>query len=130
MNVQTRPAISVADLPTTFYNDKAPSWWGILLALTVESTVFVLLFASLFYLRLQEATWPPHGWSAPNLGYGTINLLLIFLTAWPQRRIDVDARRLDRSSVIRMLVIFFFSFRRRPRHSLVRVHRPTSKVGL
>ena len=107
MNVTTTPALSVAHLPTTLYKNKAPLWWGIVLALIVESTAFVLLFASLFYLRLQEATWPPWGWSAPQITYGTVNLFLILLTAWPQRRIDIDARRLDRSSVVRMLVVFF-----------------------
>jgi len=99
--------MSVAHLPKTLYGHKAPLWWGILLALTVESTVFVLMFACLFYLRLQEATWPPWGWSSPKTIYGTISLIVILLTAWPQYRIDVNARRLDRPSVIRMLVLFF-----------------------
>jgi heme/copper-type cytochrome/quinol oxidase subunit 3 len=107
MNLETRPALDVAHLPTTLFLDKSLLWWGILLALTVESTVFVLMFASLFYLRLQEATWPPWAWSAPKTIYGTVSLAVILLTAWPQRRIDIDARRLDRARVIRMLVLFF-----------------------
>ena len=107
MNLETRPALDVAHLPTTLYLHKAPLWWGILLALVVESTVFVLMFASLLYLRLQEATWPPLGWSAPKTIYGTISLVIVMLSAWPQRRIDVDARRLDRPSVNRMLTLFF-----------------------
>jgi cytochrome c oxidase subunit III len=107
VNLETRPAIDVAHLPATLYLHKATLWWGIVLALTVESTAFVLMFACLFYLRLQEATWPPWGWSAPKTVYGTVSLIVILLTAWPQRRIDVFARKLDRQTVIRMLVLFF-----------------------
>src|SRR5688572_17382945 len=107
MNLEIRLAMSVAHLPQTLYGYKAPLWWGILGALAVDSTVFVLMFASLFYLRMQEATWPPWGWSAPKTIYGTVSLIILILTAWPQYRIDVDARRLDRPSVIKMLVVFF-----------------------
>jgi cytochrome c oxidase subunit 3 len=107
MNLETRPAMNVAHLPSVMYLHKAPLWWGIILALTVESTVFVLMFASLLYLRLQEATWPPWGWSAPKTIYGTVSLVIVLFTAWPQRRIDVDARRLDRPAVIWMLLLFF-----------------------
>jgi cytochrome c oxidase subunit III len=107
MNLEVRHALDAAHLPTTLYRDKAPLWWGIVLAVTVESTVFVLLLASLFYLRLQEATWPPWGWSAPKTLYGTASLAAVLLSAWPQRRIDVAARRLDKQAVVRMLLLFF-----------------------
>ena len=107
MNLDTKPALDVAHLPTTLFAHKAPLWWGILLAVTVESTVFILLFSSLLYLRLQEASWPPWGWSAPKTITGIISLGTILLSAWPQRRIDVEARNLNRPVVLRMLIVFF-----------------------
>jgi heme/copper-type cytochrome/quinol oxidase subunit 3 len=107
MPIAQRTALDVAHLPSHAFGHKAPLWWGVMLAVTIESTVFVLLWACLLYLRMQEATWPPWGWSAPKTLYGTVSLVLILISAWPMYRIQVAARVLDKSTVLRMLSLFF-----------------------
>lgn len=40
-------------------------WWGMLLLLATEFTLFSSLIASYFYLRFQESSWPPPGVPKP-----------------------------------------------------------------
>jgi heme/copper-type cytochrome/quinol oxidase subunit 3 len=107
MPIPQHVAFTVAHLPTTEFKHRAPLWWAVVLTIGIEGTVMALLLATLLYLRLHEATWPPWGWSAPKTLYGTITTVVILLSAWPMRRIDVEARRLDHRKVNRMLVLFF-----------------------
>lgn len=48
-------------------------WWGMLLLLAAEATLFGTLIASYFYLRFQASAWPPAGIPAPSV---TLPLLL------------------------------------------------------
>jgi heme/copper-type cytochrome/quinol oxidase subunit 3 len=50
-------------------------WWGTLLFLASEATLFGLLIASYFYLRFYNAHWPPPGVEKPKV------LLPLVLTA-------------------------------------------------
>jgi cytochrome c oxidase subunit III len=107
MPIPQHVSFTVAHLPTTEYGHRAPLWWGVLLAITIEATVFALTLSTLLYLRMQEATWPPWRWPAPETTYGTIGTVLILISAWPMYRVDVEARRLEQSKVKRLLVTFF-----------------------
>jgi heme/copper-type cytochrome/quinol oxidase subunit 3 len=51
-------------------------WWGVLLFLASEATLFGLLIASYFYLRFYNAQWPPPGIEKPKV------LLPLVLTAF------------------------------------------------
>lgn len=51
--------------------------------------------------------WPPWGSSAPSTTLGTLGLAAVALTAWPQRRADVEARRMNQAAVNRNLLLFF-----------------------
>jgi heme/copper-type cytochrome/quinol oxidase subunit 3 len=42
-------------------------WWGTLLFLATEATIFGLLIASYFYLRFYNAHWPPPGIEKPKV---------------------------------------------------------------
>ncbi|SCL32858.1 cytochrome c oxidase subunit 3 [Micromonospora rhizosphaerae] len=43
-------------------------WWGMVLFVTTEATLFACLLGSYFYLRFQYGPhWPPHGIEAPKL---------------------------------------------------------------
>src|SRR5687767_6499615 len=107
MPIPQHVSFTVAHLPTTEYKHHAPLWWGVLLTIAIEATVLALLLSSLLYLRLQEATWPPWRWWAPEITYGTISTFVLLLSVWPMYRIDVDGRLLDQPKVKRMLLLFF-----------------------
>jgi heme/copper-type cytochrome/quinol oxidase subunit 3 len=107
MPIPQHVSFTVAHLPTTEYKHHSPLWWGVVLAIAIEATVLALLLSSLLYLRLQEATWPPWGWSAPETTYGTLSTALILLSAVPMYRVDVDARLMREAKVKWMLIAFF-----------------------
>ena len=46
----------------------APSgWWGMILLIATEFTLFGSLIASYFYLRFQSSAWPPAGIESPSV---------------------------------------------------------------
>ncbi|MDW5329662.1 heme-copper oxidase subunit III [Plantactinospora sp. KLBMP9567] len=47
---------------------RSTAWWGVMLFIATESTLFAALFGSYFYLRFQHgAPWPPDGIGEPEL---------------------------------------------------------------
>src|SRR3954447_7884902 len=42
-------------------------WWGMLLLIATEFTLFASLIASYFYLRFQVSSWPPAGIDPPSV---------------------------------------------------------------
>jgi heme/copper-type cytochrome/quinol oxidase subunit 3 len=42
-------------------------WWGMLLLVATEATLFATLVASYFYLRFNNVTWPPVGIEKPRV---------------------------------------------------------------
>jgi heme/copper-type cytochrome/quinol oxidase subunit 3 len=98
-----RPTIDVSGLPDSEMDHRASIWWGNLLLLAIESTMFALLLASYFYLRGNFTGWPPPqtNWaiaryhSAPALLIPTVNLVVIILSAVPMLVADRFALRMN-----------------------------------
>jgi heme/copper-type cytochrome/quinol oxidase subunit 3 len=44
---------------------RSNGWWGVVIFVMGEATLFLMLFASYFYLRLQVTHWPPRGIEKP-----------------------------------------------------------------
>ena len=55
----TEHTIDVSDLPPAVEDHRSPIWWGNLLLLCIETTMFGLLVATYFYLRMNFNQWPP-----------------------------------------------------------------------
>jgi heme/copper-type cytochrome/quinol oxidase subunit 3 len=61
-------AISTAGLATEEPVDRSSGWWGMVLLITTEATLFAALLGSYFYLRFQYGQqWPPGGMEQPKL---------------------------------------------------------------
>jgi heme/copper-type cytochrome/quinol oxidase subunit 3 len=55
-------------LPTVGNGTTNLGWWGMVLFIAVEATLFALLLASYFYLRFRSGpVWPPDGIENPKL---------------------------------------------------------------
>jgi heme/copper-type cytochrome/quinol oxidase subunit 3 len=52
-------------------------WWGMLLFVATEATLFGLIFASYFYIRFQHASWPPPGFPRPEIAAPLILALVL-----------------------------------------------------
>jgi heme/copper-type cytochrome/quinol oxidase subunit 3 len=58
-------------------------WWGVLLFIATEATLFGLLIASYFYLRFQNAHWPPVGVDKPKVALPLALTAILVSTAVP-----------------------------------------------
>jgi heme/copper-type cytochrome/quinol oxidase subunit 3 len=52
-------------------------WWGTVLFIATELTLFGLIFASYFYIRFQHAAWPPPGIPKPEVATPLILALVL-----------------------------------------------------
>jgi cytochrome c oxidase subunit III len=58
-------------------------WWGMVLLICAEATLFGTLIASYFYLRLQTTTWPPAGIDPPSVTLPLVLTALLVGTTAP-----------------------------------------------
>ncbi len=101
--------LDVSSLPSGATDHRAAVWWGNLLLLCIESTMFALLIAAYFYLRQNYHAFPPpralrlptslH--PDPYLPVPILNLLVIIGSAIPMYFADVAAKRMDRAGIIK-----------------------------
>ena len=57
---------------------RSNGWWGMLLFVATEATLFGAIFGTYYYLRFTNAQWPPRGVPPPDV---TLPLVLAFLLA-------------------------------------------------
>ena len=109
----TRPVIDVSQLPTSGFDTRSPLWWGNLWLLVIESTMFAILVASYFYIRMNYHEWPPPRVNQqpilyqtdPNLAVATGNTLLLVLSCIPMIWMDRSARRKNQRAVQLGLIV-------------------------
>jgi heme/copper-type cytochrome/quinol oxidase subunit 3 len=61
-------------------------WWAMVLFVAGEVTLFLMLFASYYYLRLQSNHWPPHGIEKPPVLVPVILTAALALTSVAMQR--------------------------------------------
>src|SRR5437764_6129165 len=112
MNPGTMRSIDVSELPPHVLDHRSPIWWGNVLLLCIETTMFGLLVATYFYLRMNFAPWPPARAefslyaTKPDLGFSTANLLLLLVSLAPMVWVDRACPRRDVGAVkIGMLIM-------------------------
>src|SRR5947208_16791724 len=97
--------IDVSHLPAQVLDRRSPIWWGNLLLLLIETTMFGLLVASYFYLRMNFTSWPPPRPEVslyntkPDLGFATATLLLLIFSVIPMAIADLAFLGLDLATV-------------------------------
>lgn len=65
---------------------RSNGWWGMVIFVAGETTLFLMLFATYFYLRLQSAHWPPaHVDKPPVLTPALLTLALVSTSIAMQR---------------------------------------------
>jgi cytochrome c oxidase subunit III len=79
----TGATIDVRHLPNLVSKSRAPLWWGMVLLLVIESTVFGTLISTYYYLKMVAPTWPPPGIDPPDLLLPTVNSLILLGSSVP-----------------------------------------------
>ena len=63
--------------------DMPSGWWGVLLFICTETTLFALMIASYFYLRFQAVHWPPVGIEKPKVALPLALTAILLASAVP-----------------------------------------------
>lgn len=88
--------LDVSELPVGNVSNQAPLWWGQLLLAFIEASMFFILLAMYFYIRLSMDMWPPPGIQLPHLGPATLALIPLGLSAVGSYVASEAAKRNDR----------------------------------
>jgi cytochrome c oxidase subunit III len=108
--VNAKSAVDVAHLPAYVFGPRGLMWWGMMGMVAIEGTMFAILIASYFYLRLYVPEWPPN-LPPPDLFYGTLNTLVLLASVVPNQWVMNAATRQDLRAVrIGLLVCLAYGF--------------------
>jgi heme/copper-type cytochrome/quinol oxidase subunit 3 len=98
--MSTRPILDVSDLPHHDFDTVDPVWWGNNGLLAIETSMFVILIVTYFYLRQNFTEWPPPIAlmtapldPLPDVGVATANAALLVFSIMPIVLVDLCARR-------------------------------------
>ncbi len=80
-------------LPVEVAGVAAPGWWGMVLLITTEATLFTLLVFSYFYLRYLSPQWPPGGIEAPKLTRPIIATVILLSSSAPMVWAETGIKR-------------------------------------
>ena len=89
-----RRVLDVSALPTGAFGHQGLIWWGTAGFMVIEGSMFVIVLIAYYYLRVLVAAWPP-SLPNPDIGVGTANLLLVFLSCAPAAFAKRAAERHD-----------------------------------
>jgi heme/copper-type cytochrome/quinol oxidase subunit 3 len=103
MSVAPR-TLDVSHLAPGAFGHRSLLWWGTLGLILIEGTAFVLAIAAYFYIRLRNSTWPPN-LPPPDLLWGTLNTVVLLVSAVPNELTKRAAERIDLAAVRFWLVI-------------------------
>ena len=79
---------------------KAPLWWGQLLLVFIEGSMFLMLIAMYFYIRISVDVWPPPGTQLPHLSWETWGLVPLLLSGVGSYWASEGAKKNDRSKML------------------------------
>ena len=97
-------ALDVAGLASFGFSHSSLMWWGTAGLMAIEGTVFAIAIVMYFYLRSHADAWPMST-PPPALSWGTINTVILLLSAVPNHFAKRAAEQLDRGGVKLWLTI-------------------------
>lgn len=93
--VRRGDALDVAGLPSYGFGTRSLMWWGTAGMMAIEGTAFAFMIVIYFYLRTLDDSWPRAGSGGPDLIWGSLNALLIVLSAIPNTYTEKAAMSRD-----------------------------------
>jgi heme/copper-type cytochrome/quinol oxidase subunit 3 len=86
-------AVDLTDLPVNLQDRRSTGWWGMVLAIATEATLFGSLLSAYFYLRFNSETWPPAGVPLPELRLASIGTAVLVSSSVVLVGVEAAARR-------------------------------------
>lgn len=96
--------MSAADTAGPGRLERSNGWWGMLIFLGAEATLFGTIVGSYFYLRLNTTNWPPHGTPEPRVVAPALLTVLLLSATVPLHASMTAARRGRRGRAVGMLL--------------------------
>ena len=93
-----RLALDVAVLPHYGFGHRSVLWWATLCMIAIEGMVFALAITAYLYLKGRVPHWPD-GVGVPGLTWGTVNVVIMIASLWPNQLTKRAAERFDRRGV-------------------------------
>lgn len=113
--MSTTRVIRAEELPVLLTGRQAPVWWGMILLVAIETTVFATLFSSYFYLRIMTPEWPPAGVEPPDLLLPFVNTGVLLASSlsvfWASNGIKKGNQRrlkIGLGAAVALETVFFF----------------------
>ena len=79
-------------------------WWGMVMLIATEASLFGVLIASFFYLRFKAVQWPPSGDTEPKLLVPILLTIMLVSTSVPMQ-LAVSAARRGRVGLARLGIL-------------------------
>lgn len=102
------------EMPVILSGSRSPIWWGMVILVIIESTVFATLISSYFYIRVNSPAWPPGGLPNPDLLLPIINTIVLFCSSmavlWGMaglKKNDLRRLKIGIGAGIALEIIFF-----------------------
>jgi heme/copper-type cytochrome/quinol oxidase subunit 3 len=89
-----KDVIDVRELPSYAFGHRSLMWWATVGMIAIEATLFAFAAFTFFYVRTRLDVWPPAA-SAPDLLWGTLNLVLMLASLVPNQATKKRAERGD-----------------------------------
>lgn len=94
LGADTNTGIPGENLPEHASGPRSFSWWGMVLLIATEATLFALLIAAYFYLRFRsDPVWPPDGIPKPELTLVLVMTAILWSSSIPVHMADRAIRR-------------------------------------
>jgi cytochrome c oxidase subunit III len=78
--VTVQRTLDVSQLPMYKISNAAPLWWGQVCLAAIEGTMFAILIAMYYYIRLTMDVWPPPGIHVPDQVLPAVCMILLLLS--------------------------------------------------
>lgn len=98
-------SLDLSTLPSYSISSQAPLWWGQLMLCFIEASMFCMLIAIYFYLRLSVDMWPPPGTQLPHTLLPTLALIPLILSAVGSYWASEAAKQNSRSGMLKGLIV-------------------------
>src|SRR5258708_4963082 len=92
--------VDVSGLPPYHISNKAPLWWGQFMMCVIEGSLFSMLIATYFYLRLGVDVWPPPGVQLPGVTLPTLALIPFIVSCIGSYLASEAAKKADRRGML------------------------------
>jgi len=97
--------LDLSALPAGNVSYQHPLWWGQLFLAFTEGSVFCILIAMYFYIRLSMDVWPPPGVQLPQTLLPTVCTVLLILSCAGSYIASEGAKKDDRTRVLLGLLL-------------------------